>query len=92
LYDACESLSFDDEVDDLMDAVHPELVDNIYGINSSEVAKVSPKLELLRPLFGWYPADTIKRTFKVTTQYARGWVSDTLKQHWRSLFLACNVK
>jgi hypothetical protein len=26
----------------------------------------------------------------VTTQYARGRVSDTLKQHWR--FPACNVK
>jgi hypothetical protein len=34
-----------------MDAVHPELVKNIYGINSSEVAKVTPKSELLRPLF-----------------------------------------
>jgi hypothetical protein len=28
----------------------------------------------------------------VTTQYARGKVSDTLKQHWRSCFPACNVK
>jgi hypothetical protein len=80
-YDACEFLSFDDQVDDLMDAVHPELVNNIYGISSSEVAKVSPKFELLCPLFGWDPADTFKRMFKVTTQYARGRVSDALKQH-----------
>jgi hypothetical protein len=28
----------------------------------------------------------------VTTQYARGRVSDTLKQHWRSRFPDCNVK
>jgi hypothetical protein len=38
------------------------------------------------------PADTIKRTFAVTTQLARDRVSDTLKQHWRSRFPACNVK
>jgi hypothetical protein len=28
----------------------------------------------------------------VTTQYARGRVSNTLKQHWRSRFPSCNVK
>jgi hypothetical protein len=39
------------------------------------------------------PADTIKRTFvDVTTQYTQGRVSDTLKQHWRSRFPACNAK
>jgi hypothetical protein len=27
--------------------------------------------ETLRPLFGWLPVDVIKRTFAVTTQYAR---------------------
>jgi hypothetical protein len=43
-------------------------------------------------LFGWFRADTIQRTFDVTTRYARGRVSDTLKQHWRSRFPACNVK
>jgi hypothetical protein len=47
---------------------------------------------LLRPFFGWAPADTIQKTFGVTTQYARGRVSDTIKQHWRSRFPACNVK
>jgi hypothetical protein len=36
--------------------------------------------------------DTIKRTFSVTTQFACGRVSDTLKQHWRSRCPACNVK
>ena len=42
-------------------------------------------------MFGWVPAETIKRTFDATTRYARGRVSDTLKQHWRSRFPACNV-
>jgi hypothetical protein len=51
-----------------------------------------PNFKLLRPLFGWTPADTIKCTFKVTTLYARGRVLDALKLHWRSRFLAYNVK
>jgi hypothetical protein len=56
-YDACKFLDFDDQVDKLMDALHPELVSSIYSINSSEVTKVSPKFDLRRPLFGWAPAD-----------------------------------
>jgi hypothetical protein len=66
------SALFDDLVDDLIDELHPKLVCNIYGINVSNVTPVKPNFELLRPLFGWAPADTIKRTFAVTiTQFAR---------------------
>jgi hypothetical protein len=36
-----------------MDAVHPEVVSDIYGVHSTEVSKVPPKFELLHPLFGW---------------------------------------
>jgi hypothetical protein len=68
------------------------MVNDVHGIHNTEVSKVAPKFEFLRPLFGWAPADTIKHTFNVTTQYAHGRVSDTLKQHWRSQFPACNVK
>jgi hypothetical protein len=71
-YDACEFLSFNDQVDDLMDAVHPTMVSDVYGTHNTEVSKVAPEFELLRPLFGWASADTIKRIFDVTTQYARG--------------------
>jgi hypothetical protein len=78
--------------DDLLVTVHPETVSDIYGIHSSEISKVVPNFDLLHPLFDWAPADTIKRTFGVTTQYARGRVSDSLKQHWRSRCPACNVK
>jgi hypothetical protein len=90
--DACEFLSFNDQVDDLMDTFHFTMVSYVYGIHNTEVSKVAPKFELLHPLFGWAPADTINRTFDVTTRYARGRISDTLKQHWRSRFPACNVK
>jgi hypothetical protein len=53
---------------------------------------VKPSFELLLPLFGWAPSDTIQHTFDVTTQFACVRVSDTLKQHWRSRFPECNVK
>jgi hypothetical protein len=79
-------------VDDLLDTVHPEIFSDIYGVHSSEISKTAPNFDLLCPLFGWAPADTIKRTFGVTTQYARRRVSDNIKQHWRSRFPACNVK
>jgi hypothetical protein len=91
-YDAREFLDFDDQVDDLLNTVHPKAVNDIYGVHSSEVSKVTPNYELLHSLFGWAPDNTIKRIFAVTTQYARGRVSDTLKQHWRLRFPACNVK
>jgi hypothetical protein len=91
-YDSCEFLSFDDQVDNLMDMVHHKLVTDVYGVHRAEVSNVTPKFELLCPLFGWAPADTIKRTFDVTTQYAQGRVSDILKQHWRCWFPTCNVK
>jgi hypothetical protein len=81
-----------DIVDDIIDTLRPDNVRNTYVAHLSNVTPASPKFELLRPLFGWTPADTIKHTFEVTTQYARGRVSDTTKQHWRSRFPACNVK
>jgi hypothetical protein len=61
-------------------------------LNTITVLTKPPDFDLIRPLFGWAPADTIKCTFAVTTQYAQGRVSDTLKQQWRSRFPACNVK
>jgi hypothetical protein len=91
-FDKVQCFDFDDLVDDLLDELHPKRIYDIYGINVSDVTPVKPNFELLRPLFGWASADTIKRTFAVTTQFARGLVSDTLKQHWRSRFPACNVK
>ena len=43
-------------------------------------------------MFAWAPADTIRRTIETTTQYARGRVSDNIRQHWKSRFTACNVR
>jgi hypothetical protein len=91
-FDAIEYVDFDALVDDFMDLLHPESVSVVYNVNLTDIAKVYPILELLRPLFGWPPIDTIQQTFDFTTQFDRGRVSDTLKHHWRSRFPACNVK
>jgi hypothetical protein len=90
-FDAVECYDFEDLVDEVMDAVDPKGRKDIYLATLTNVDN-KPNFELLRPLFGWAPTDTIKRTFCVTTQFARGRVSDTLKQHWRSRFPACNIK
>jgi hypothetical protein len=91
-FDAIEYVDFDDLVDDFMDLLHPESVSIVYNVNLTHVVKVKPNFELLSPLFGWAPIDTIQHTFDVSTQIARGRVFDTLTQHWRSRFPAFNVK
>jgi hypothetical protein len=91
-FDAVMYTKFSDTVDYGIDSVQLEVVSNVYDFNLTDVSKVKPDFAFLRPLFGWAPTDTIKKTFDVTTQYARGRVSDTFKQHWRSRFPACNVK
>jgi hypothetical protein len=80
-FDANEFVDYDDLVDDLVDNLHLESVSVTYDINLTNIAKVKPNFALLRPLFGWAPTETIQQKFDVTTQYARGRVSDTLKQH-----------
>ncbi len=42
-------------------------------------------------MFGWLPADLIKQTFKVTTQYAHLPMSTLLKKWYKSPFPAPNV-
>ena len=91
-FDANDYMDYDDQVDDVIDTLQPEIVADIYNVSVTEVSSREPNYEVLRPLFGWAPTATIKRTFAVTTRFARGRVSDTLKQHWRSRFPACNVK
>ena len=42
-------------------------------------------------MFGWLPADVIKQTFEVTTQYARLPMSTLLKKQYKSPFPTLNV-
>jgi hypothetical protein len=88
LFDSVKYVDFNHLLDDFMDLLHPESVSVVYNVNLTDVTKVNPNFELLRPLFGWSPIDTIERTSDKTTQFACGRVSNTLKQHWRYRFLA----
>jgi hypothetical protein len=69
--------------------VHPEAFFHaIYGVHCSETSKVDPNHALLWPLLR-IPLSALSI---LTTQYAHGRVSDALKQHWRLIFPAWNVK
>jgi hypothetical protein len=47
--------------------------------------------DALRPRFAWLPTDIIKKTFKVTTQYARMPLNTVLRKHFKSPNPAVNV-
>ena len=90
--DAQEPPDPDEAIELIIDYLNPEVPKHIYESYNLERTPKEPDYESLRPRFGWFPVETIKKTFGVTTQFARGRVSDTLKQHWRTRFPACNVK
>jgi hypothetical protein len=70
----------EDMIDDIVDNNNiTDLMVDPYVINQMTITTVKPDFQMLHPLFGWFPAETIKRTFNVTTQFALGRVSDTLK-------------
>ena len=50
-----------------------------------------PDYVRMRPLFGWLPADIIKKTFQHTTQYARLPTGTLLKRSFKSANPALNV-
>jgi hypothetical protein len=81
-----------DVVDDIVDAHNPDVVNQIYEVQDLEASPTTQDYELLKPSFAWSPADTIKHTLSVTTQYARGRFSYNLQKHWKSCFPSCNVK
>ena len=50
-----------------------------------------PDYDKQRPLFAWLPADIIKKTYELTTQYARIPMSTLLRKRYMSPNPACNV-
>ena len=62
-----------------------------YDLHDTAVQPAKVDYERLQPRFGWLPINTIKRTFEVTTQYARMPMSVLLKKRYRSPYPACNV-
>jgi hypothetical protein len=76
----------------LWKSLNPSLVEDIYLVNNFDVRSSPQDYNLLRPFFAWAPADTIQKTLGVSTQYTRGRVSGTLRQHWKCRFPACKVR
>jgi hypothetical protein len=91
-FDVHEFLAFDKIIDNIADSLNPLLVEDIYQVHNLDVLNSPQNYNLLRPFFARAPADTIQKTLAVTTQYARVRVSDTMRQHWKSRFAACNVR
>ena len=90
-FDPYEYQDLADVVDNLIDHHQPILVHAVYDAHVLESQPSKQDYDRLRPMFAWAPSDTIRRTISVTTQYARARISDTLRQHFKSRFPACNV-
>ena len=55
------------------------------------VTPEEPEYEKQRPLFAWLPIETIKRTYELTTQYARIPMSTILQKRFQLPNPALNV-
>ena len=79
----------------VIDDILLEFKHHLYSVNylSSHQLKETNKhdFEVLRPFFGWLPVDLVKKTFNVTTQYARMPMSTVLKKRFKSPNPALNV-
>ena len=56
-----------------------------------QITTSDPDYEKQRPLFGWLPTEVIKKTYELTTQYARIPMSTILQKRYQSPNPAMNV-
>jgi len=68
-----------------------DILPTLYESHVHEINKHAPDYQALLPMFGWLPADVIKQTFEMTTQYARLPMNTLLKKQYKSLFPTLNV-
>ena len=61
-FDAHECQDYNDVVDDILDSLHPDVLQSVYEVHAVASAPSKRDYELLRPFFAWAPADTIRRT------------------------------
>ena len=61
------------------------------SMNQNEVKNKEPDWSALRPCFAFMPTEVLKRTFKVTTQYARNICRLPFRTHLKTRFPAANV-
>ena len=64
---------------------------NLHQSNNVTIDPKHPDFALLRPFFAWAPADAIKRTFDVTTRWARASNQVPFRKHFKSRFPALNI-
>ena len=64
---------------------------NLYKNHNVTINPKSPDFALLRPFFAWAATDTIKRTFDVTTRWARATKQVPFRKHFKSRFPALNI-
>jgi hypothetical protein len=57
-----------------------------------KISETPRDYDALRPRFAWLPTDIIKKTFEVTTQYARMPLNTVLRKHFKSPNPAVNVQ
>jgi len=82
IHDDGPPLSLDDAIDTL----------NVQIAAHGHFTQVKePNYEALRACFAWAPLDVIKKTFAVTTQYARNVYCLPFRKHFKSCFPALNV-
>ena len=62
-----------------------------FGINKRDRTNKDPDYHLLRPRFAWLSAETIKKTFDKTTQWAKQEYHVPFRRHYKSRFPAHNV-
>ena len=87
-----DSLFFFDANEEFPIETLEDVIDSIkYSTNFNDVNSNVPQFDLLRPLFAYAPADVIKRTWDVSTRYARYIERYSFKKHFKSRFPAANV-
>ena len=75
------------------------IVSNTYSVFNGELTKSDPVVtkpsapdyEKQQPLFAWLPTNIIKKTYELTTQYARLPMSTILKKRYKSPNPALNI-
>ena len=85
-FDSRKDFDVYDDLEDFIDSI-----DGLYSVNRMSVSEKNPNFELLRPYFAFAPIETIKRTFAITTRWARSIEHRPFKKHFKSRFAASNV-
>jgi len=63
-----------------------DILPTMYESHAHEINNWAPGYQALMPMFGWLPADVIKQTFAMITQYACLPMSTLFKKQYKSLF------